>query len=383
MQIAFCSNFLSAHQRPLCDALYETADCDFRFIASKPLSEIRKSMGWKEEQTPYVIPSYESETTYQAAIDYINQSDVVMVSGDENDQFFKIAIKNKNTLIFRFCERPYKNGRWRAVSPRGIRIRWNSYYKHPKQNLFMLCSSAYAAGDYALLGSYLGRCYKWGYFTEVKPLDIEHISAQKEDNYIFWAGRLLDWKHPEAAVRVGLFLKEHNIPFRMGIAGDGPMREPLQQLIAENGLTEQIHLLGTLSQNETQAHMQKAGIYLATSDYREGWGAVVGEAMSRGCAVVACEAMGAVPFLIKNGLNGFSYPNKDEKQLCQAVAQLLTDTSLRHRIGQQAYATMHDLWNPRIAAQRLLQLIAAIKNGNRQPFEEGPCSKAQIFGKGR
>ncbi len=383
MQIAFCSNFMSSHQRPLCDSIYGSTGCDFRFIASKPLSETRKAMGWEEEQAPYVIASYDSEAAYQDAVDYVKNSDVVIISGDQEDAFFKVAIKNKEAIIFRCCERIYKKGRWRAISPRGIKNRWNSYYKYPKQNLYMLCSSAYAAGDFALLGSYLDRTYKWGYFTEVEDMEAKRTLDQKDEHYIFWAGRMLDWKRPESAICVAAYLKERNIPFRMGLAGDGSMREKLQHLIEEKGLTEQVQLLGSLSQEKTCDHMRKASIFLATSNYEEGWGAVVSEAMSRACAVVACEAMGSVPFLIRDRHNGYSYPNGDEKKLCQAVEQLLTSDALRRSMGQHAYETMNNLWNPKIAAQRLIQLATAIRNGDRWPFEEGPCSKAHIFRKGR
>jgi len=383
MQIAFCSNFLSAHQRPLCDALYETDGCRFCFIAVAPLSDTRKAMGWQEERLPYVIASYESDATYQAAVDYVKNADVLIVSGDEENEFFKIAVKNKKTMIFRCCERPYKNGRWRAVSPKGLALRWNSYFKHPKENLYMLCSSAYAAGDYAVLGSYLGRCYKWGYFVKVETLDVETVLAQKEENYIFWAGRLLNCKHPETAICVAAYLKARNIPFQMDIAGDGPMRETLQRLVAEKGLAEQVRLIGNLTQEETALRMQRASIYLATSDYREGWGAVVGEAMSKACAVVACQAMGSAPFLIQNGDNGYIYPYGNRKRLCRAVEKLLTDKTLRCSIGRHAYKTMISCWNPTVAAKRLLQMVERTRNGDKRVWSDGPCSKAHIFKKGR
>ncbi len=383
MQIAFCSNFLSSHQMPICEALYRMNNGNFRFIATQPLSEIRKSMGWKEECEPYVIASYESEETYREALDYVKNADVLIVSGDEKNIFFDIAIRNKKTIIFRCCERPYKRGRWRVVSPRGLKLRWNSYCKHPKINLYMLCSSAYTAGDYAILGSYIGHTYKWGYFIKVEELDITKVAEDKQPGLIFWAGRLLDCKRPELAIQTAAYLKNKNIAFRMELAGDGPLKEMVAELIEKEGLQECVHLLGNLSQEETLARMKKASIYLATSNYQEGWGAVVGEAMGQGCAVVSCEAMGAVPYLIQDGENGISFANKDVKKLYTSVEQLLADRDLCKKMGIRAYNTMHDTWNSEIAAERLLQLIASIRSGAPKRFEDGPCSKAYAFGRGR
>ena len=53
--------------------------------------------------------------------------------------------------------------------------------------------------------------------------------------------------------------------------------------------------------------MERADIYLATSDRQEGWGAVINEAMNSGCAVVADHMMGAVPYLISHEENGMIY----------------------------------------------------------------------------
>ena len=43
------------------------------------------------------------------------------------------------------------------------------------------------------------------------------------------------------------------------------------------------------------------------SGRKEGWGAVVNEAMSSGCAVVADAEAGSVPYLIENSKDGFIY----------------------------------------------------------------------------
>lgn len=383
MKIAFYSNFLSSHQRPFCDELYQKDNCEFRFIASKPLSETRKAMGWQEEIVPYVIPSYQNEEAYQEAKIFIKEADVLIYGSDEETEFLQIAVNNKNCITFMCGERIYKKGRWRALSPRGLKRRWNTYFKYPKKNVYMLCSGAYAAGDYAMLGSYIGRCYKWGYFTKVDNHDIETILQKKISNHIFWAGRLLELKHPEKLICLAEYLQEKDIPFQIEIAGDGPLREELQNQINERGLTEYVHLLGVLTQEETYQHMDKAGVYVATSNYEEGWGAVINEAMSRGCAVVASDAMGAVPFLIKDGENGYSFQYKDKQKLCWAVEQLLADSDLHKRISSQAYSTMRNLWNPEVAAERFFQLAVAKKEGKRIAFLNGPCSKAYIFRKER
>jgi glycosyltransferase involved in cell wall biosynthesis len=41
-------------------------------------------------------------------------------------------------------------------------------------------------------------------------------------------------------------------------------------------------------------------VFIFTSDRNEGWGAVLNEAMGSGCAVVAADLIGSVPYLIEH-----------------------------------------------------------------------------------
>ena len=82
-------------------------------------------------------------------------------------------------------------------------------------------------------------------------------------------------------------------------------------------------MLGAMPPEEVRRHMEKADIYLFTSDFNEGWGAVLNESMNSGCAVVASHAIGSVPFLIKNGENGLIYENGNQLDLEKQVLRLL------------------------------------------------------------
>ena len=69
---------------------------------------------------------------------------------------------------------------------------------------------AFTANDLDLVCAYPQKKFKWGYFTAVEKLDIDHIIDQKPTNCIeiIWTGRFLDWKHPELAVQMAYELKK-------------------------------------------------------------------------------------------------------------------------------------------------------------------------------
>ena len=109
--------------------------------------------------------------------------------------------------------------------------------------------------------------------------------------------------------------------------------------------------------------MEAADIFLFTSDFNEGWGAVLNEAMNSACAVVASHAIGSVPFLLHEGENGLIYKNGDENGLLDRVVQLIEQPEMRKRLGRKAYQTLTEQWNAEIAAERFLQLSEALLQG--------------------
>ena len=98
--------------------------------------------------------------------------------------------------------------------------------------------------------------------------------------------------------------------------------------------------------------------------------------MSCECAVIASNRIGATPFLIKDGENGLIFESENINSLYEKVKLLLDDVELCKRISHNAYKTMSEIWNPKNAAVRFLQLVDALQNNLDSPYEEGPCSKA-------
>ena len=151
--------------------------------------------------------------------------------------------------------------------------------------------------------------------------------------------------------------------------------------ICEEGLSDCVELLGAMKPEQVRAHMEKSSVFLFTSDFEEGWGAVLNEAMNSGCAVIASHAIGAAPYLVKDGENGLLYRNGDMEDLYCKVVDLLTNPERQRQLGEKAYYTMVSCWNPQEAARRLIKLAQSICSGDSKPeiFQEGPGSRAPIL----
>ncbi|WP_407382403.1 glycosyltransferase family 4 protein [Ruminococcus sp.] len=374
--ITFFSNFLLHHQTPFCEAMVKRIGDGFRFVATEPVPQERLDMGYKNlEDAPYAVNAYQDEQAYQEAMRLGYESDVVIL-GAAPDTFIEKRLKD-NKLTFRYSERFFKKFRWR-FHPKIIKIHFKQDFLQRKKEFYMLCASAYMVSDCRFIFSYPNKTYKWGYFPEIKIYDsIETVIANKKKNTILWAGRLIDWKHPEEAVYLAERLKNNNVDFEMNIIGTGDMEQPLKNLIISKNLQNRVHMLGAMPPERVREHMEQAEIYLFTSDKQEGWGAVLNESMNSACAVVACREIGSVPYLIEDGVNGFIYDKRGKNSLYRHVKKLIDNKTMRETVQKHAYETMKDVWNAESATDRLLHLIDCLQKGTETGYISGPCSRDQ------
>jgi len=182
------------------------------------------------------------------------------------------------------------------------------------------------------------------------------------------------------AVLVANKLKKSSIPFEMEIIGTGPLEGEIRSMISNLELSNSVSISGTMSPTEVRQQMEESDIFLFTSDHNEGWGAVLGEAMSSGCAVVAGSAIGATPFLVQHNVNGCIYNSIDCKQFEELVLSLIINDSLRESIGLNAVKTMQEEWSPLIAANRFYTTAKNLIEGQMNlSYENGPMSKATLI----
>lgn len=374
MKLVFLSNYYNHHQKALCAQLHESCS-SFWFVETSQMREERRALGYGEQHIPSYVIQYSDKT--KAMIDQaIRDADAVLWGGAPSALVQERIRGGK--LVLRCSERLFKKKEsFLRFLPRYIK--WQLEFPRGKA-AYLLAASAYAAADYARFGSYRNHAYKWGYFPATHVYDTQELMAQKQRTRLLWCGRFLDWKHPDDAVRVAKRLMDDGYDFTLDFIGTGEMNETLQSMVADYGLQERVHFLGSMKPDQVREHMEQAGIYLFTSDRQEGWGAVLNEAMNAGCAVVASTAAGSTPFMIHPDQNGKVYTACDTDALYATVKELLDDVDKQVCLGKAAYDTIVSEWNATIAAKRLLELISRLQSGEECDglFRDGPCSRAEI-----
>lgn len=375
MKLLYISNFYHHMWKSMSEELDRLTDGQYRFIETAELSEDRIKLGFQNDRPSYVIQY--NESTKNEIDQMIMDADAVII-GASALSIISRRIKKKE-LTFRYSERLYKT-----------RSRYLKYPVHLYRNIktkgcYLLCSGAFVAKDFIRTGGFKGRCYKWGYFPEVKKYESTAALMNNKNSIkngvvsIVWAARLIPLKHPEMAIEAARRLRDAGYKFELNIIGIGPLQQKTALLVKSNNLEEFVHLRGAMPPSEVRKYMEEGDIFLMTSNRQEGWGAVINEAMNSGCAVVASHSVGSVPFLINHEKNGLCFKSENMDDLYIKVKLLMDNPEMRKQYGMNAYETMVKNWSGSTIAKNLLTLVDELQHGLKPSIMEGPCSPATII----
>lgn len=384
MTLTFVSNYINHHQIPFSEACRKELGEGYQFIQTQPMEEERVAMGWAVDvaSLPYVHCMYEEEEKCRRLI---MESDIVLFGWTEREDIVEERLRSGRPAL-RVSERLYREGQWKAVSPRGLIRKYKEHTRYRGNPVCLLCAGAYVASDYHIIRAYPGKMLRFGYFPETitySEAGFDEMKAQDGAVHIVWAGRFMTLKHPEFVIAIADELKAEGRSFHVHMAGGGELEGELKQAAEDKGLKQYFTFYGYTKPEEVRRIMEKCHIHLFTSDYLEGWGAVVNEAMNSGCAVVANVEAGAVPFLIRHEENGLVYKGGSYEDFAAQVKRLMNEPELIKKLGKEAYRTITGLWNPEHAAKELIRFCGDMLEGRILPSKEGPLSEAPVIAPGK
>ncbi|MFH1681748.1 MAG: glycosyltransferase [Candidatus Eisenbacteria bacterium] len=118
----------------------------------------------------------------------------------------------------------------------------------------------------------------------------------------------------------------------LAIAGDGPLRAPLEERASRLGIAGAVRFLGRRS--DVRRLLQASDAYVQPS-LREGLPLSLLEAMAAGIPVVATAA-GGMKEVVRGEQNGLLVPPADPRSLAAALIRILEEKSLRSKLSRSA-----------------------------------------------
>jgi glycosyltransferase involved in cell wall biosynthesis len=164
------------------------------------------------------------------------------------------------------------------------------------------------------------------------------VSRQAESGRIVCVCRLSPKKGLDIAIRACAKLRDNNIKFQFEIAGDGPQRQALEELIEKLNLIDQVKLLGARPNDQLTELFSRASVFLMpcvkTPDGdMDGIPVAMMEAMASEVPVVST-AISGIPELVEDGVTGRLAPDKDADALAQILQELLGDMDKINQLGK-------------------------------------------------
>jgi glycosyltransferase involved in cell wall biosynthesis len=147
-------------------------------------------------------------------------------------------------------------------------------------------------------------------------------------------GRLVEQKDYPTQLRAFARAAVHVPALRMVIAGDGPLRSTLEELVRELRLDGRVTLLGNW--HDVPALLRSLDAFVLASKF-EPFGVALLEAWSAGLAIVAT-AVNEIPTIVRDGVNGLLTPPENAATMAARFVVLARDRNLRQRLGAEARA---------------------------------------------
>ena len=184
---------------------------------------------------------------------------------------------------------------------------------------------------------------------------------------ILSVGRLVEKKGMEYLIEAFARIAGEVPEVRLEIAGDGPLRRPLEQLTSERGLSARVTFHGSLPHPVVAGLMQRASIVCqpsvtAANGDSEGLPTVVLEAAATGRPLIGTHHSG-IPEIIADGTTGFLVPERDVAALADRLLLLLTSAELRRKMGDAGRRRIEQEFDLGKQAKRLEEIYRETISG--------------------
>jgi glycosyltransferase involved in cell wall biosynthesis len=290
MKFVFWQNMLSIHQSAFLRNLAENNDVVL--VAEEEIDELRKKQGWivpdfgkvkiivapNQEQINNLLETKNSVHTFSG----VNAFPLI-------SSVFRLAVKKG--LRIGIMTEPFD---WYGIKGK---LRFIKYFlfnlKYRRHIDFILAIGKRGRWCFEKTGFTKKIIFDWAYFTEVEKISIsgnKNIVSQ-----ILFVGSIDENKNILFFVDV---CKNLNIIDQLQIVGTGSLEQKLKQKI----IGTKCRYWGQISNAEVKKIMSKVDLLILPSKYKDGWGAVVNEALLCGTSVIASDACGAS--ILLNGIRG-------------------------------------------------------------------------------
>lgn len=207
------------------------------------------------------------------------------------------------------------------------------------------------------------------FFPMPRDSALESAMTLQGQTVIGWVGSLYGWAGIENLIELVRTLAEEFPAVSFMFVGGGKNEEVFRETLHGHSFSDRVHLPGMVPHTEVNRYLSCMDIVLAPYPKLDFWYASsmkVFEYMGAGKAVVTSNT-GQLNEIIQSGENGMLYEAGDFEDLTVKVKTLITDESLRKRIGRQAHKDVLQRYTWKILAAKM---DAAFRKADAAPARD-------------
>jgi glycosyltransferase involved in cell wall biosynthesis len=207
----------------------------------------------------------------------------------------------------------------------------------------------------------------YGTIERLQPSAIEAAAEQfglrRDRRRIVYSGRFSPEKRPDLAVKAFVALADERPNWDLLMIGDGAMKAELLAVIPDR-LRPRVTFTGFIGEQAVISALYRLGDVLVVPSYYDHWALVVNEAAASGLALVCTDVVGAAAELVRDGVNGFTFPIDDLASLVGRLREVTAEERIEQykRASRGVLSDWRKRGDPVVGLKQALQYAAGQKN---------------------
>jgi len=184
------------------------------------------------------------------------------------------------------------------------------------------------------------------------------LGIPAEKKIILYSGKYIQKKNPLDLLKAFQLLNCDR--YALVMVGEGEMRKKMERFISENHL-KLVYLTGFVNQSEIPFYYSVADVFVMCSGIGETWGLAVNEAMNFSKPLIISDTTGCSVDLVKQGQNGFVFPEGDIESLAGYIKEVLENESFQMKAGASSAEIVRN-FSINVVSDNIKRQLAGGKN---------------------
>lgn len=364
MRLYFWQHVLSPHQS---DFLFELSKIDnneiFWIVENKQI-EYRTRMGWEEVNTSNlnIIVSPTKIEVQNILFESKYYNSVHIFSGTRGVELVRFAFKLACKLNLRIAIQS------ESIDKKGVKGLFRIIFGLIDKKCYsQSISYVFAIGSlgrqwFEFLGYDHKKIFDWGYFPNPDFVKIDDVKFNQEKFNFIYCGSLLKGKGVFDLLLAYYNVCKNNQLTHLHIVGDGNEFEKMRILVDKYKIFNNVTFHGVLLNKHAKYLISISDVLILPSIIKDGWGAVVNEAILNGTRVICSDMCGSSILIKNNYYFGSVFEFSNTKGLIENMNQLIHEGKFNEFKRRNLIHQSLNKLSPKVATNYFNSVINGKKN---------------------